>query len=505
MKKFLIRAVSFLMSAALIFNASSFPADRETAAAVPKIVTFENFPSSVNGGEPIRGVDVSSIISIEKAGTRFYDDKGREEDIFKILKDHGVNYIRVRIWNEPNDGSGHSYGGGNNDLDTAAEIARRASKYGMKMLVDIHYSDFWADPEKQTRPKYWVQHSHEVLKGEIYKWTNWVVKVIDEAGGNIGMVQVGNETNCFFCGEKDMYKICDLFASANKAIRDYDKNILIAHHFANPAKSDHYLWYAKIMNECGLDYDVFATSYYPYWHGSTENLTNVLKDIAYTYNKYVMVAETAYPYTNEDGDGFGNTISSYSQGIDLNYDISVEGQAQALTDVFQAVANVGEKGLGVFYWEPAWIGEYNVSQQKQRENWDKYGSGWATAYASGYDKNASETGGSSFDNQALFDFSGHPLSSLDVFKNIYPQKQPPVKYESAYIGDLNRDERINAYDLCLLKRVCFTADGIQNVRRELCDLNADSDVNTADIVLMQQYILGRISAFPAGIKKDISI
>lgn len=505
MKSFFARAASVLLSAALIFNASFGAAEKKTASAEAGAVTFVNFPESVNGGEPIRGVDVSSIISVEKSGVRFYDDRGREEDIFKILHDHGVNYIRVRIWNEPNDGKGHSYGGGNSDLDTAAEIARRASKYGMKMLVDIHYSDFWADPEKQTRPKYWAQHSHDVLKGEIYKWTTWVVKVIDEAGGNIGMVQVGNETNCFFCGEKDMYKICDLFASANKAIRDYDRNILIAHHFANPSNADHYLWYAKVMNECKLDYDVFATSYYPYWHGTTENMTSVLKNIANTYNKYVMVAETAYPYTNEDGDGFGNTISSYSQGVDLNYDISVEGQTKALTDVFQAVADVGEKGLGVFYWEPAWLGEYNVSRQKQRENWEKYGSGWATAYASGYDKNAAETGGSSFDNQALFDFSGHPLSSLDVFSRVYPNKQPSVHYETAYIGDLNKDGKINVYDLCLLKRVCFAAKSSRMIPKELCDLNADSEITTADIVLMQQYLFGRIGSFPAGIKTELPV
>ena len=128
MKRFFVRAASVLLSAALIFNASFGAAEKKTASAEAGAVTFVNFPESVNGGEPIRGVDVSSIISVEKSGVRFYDDRGREEDIFKILHDHGVNYIRVRIWNEPNDGSGHSYGGGNSDLDTAAEIARRASK-----------------------------------------------------------------------------------------------------------------------------------------------------------------------------------------------------------------------------------------------------------------------------------------------------------------------------------------------------------------------------------------
>lgn len=400
--------------------------------AADKAVNFSDFDLSVNNGEPIRGVDVSSILAIENAGVEFYNEYGRKQDIFQTLSEYGVNYIRVRVWNEPYDSSGNSYGGGNCDLYTAAEIGRRAAKYNMKLLVDIQYSDFWADPEKQTRPKYWKQHDHETLKGEIYKYTSWVLETISESGGKIGMVQVGNETNCFFCGEKDMYRICDLFASGNKAVRDFDRSILIAHHFANPS-TGYYAWYAKVMDECDLDYDVFATSYYPYWHGTTENLTSVLREIANKYNKYVMVAETAYPYTNEDGDTFGNAVSEGSENSVFRYDISVEGQAQCLTDVFQAVADVGNKGLGVFYWEPAWLGVNGISWEEQRELWRKYGSGWATDYAAEYDASVTEAGGSSYDNQALFDFSGKPLESLKVFRNIYPQKAAPPKPVGAVI------------------------------------------------------------------------
>ena len=395
-------------------------------------VYFSQFDMNVNGGEPIRGVDISSILAVENAGVTFCNEYGRKQDIFRTLSEHGVNYIRVRVWNEPYDSRGNSYGGGNCDLYTAAEIGRRASKYGMKLLVDIQYSDFWADPEKQTRPKYWIQHDHETLKGEIYKYTAWVLETISEAGGNIGMVQVGNETNCFFCGETDMYKICDLFASGDQAIRDFDRSVLIAHHFANPSTGS-YAWYAQVMDECNLDYDVFATSYYPYWHGTTENLTAVLKEIADTYNKYVMVAETAYPYTNEDGDTFGNAVSEDSDSAVFRYDISVEGQAQCLTDVFQAVANVGEKGIGVFYWEPAWLGVNGISWEEQSSLWKKYGSGWATDYAAEYDASVTGAGGSSYDNQALFDFEGNSLKSLQVFRNIYPQNNEILNPKGAVI------------------------------------------------------------------------
>ena len=417
-----------VVTALLPMNPTKFP----LVSAENDAVYFSQFDMNVNDGEPIRGVDISSILAVENAGVTFCNEYGRKQDIFRTLSEHGVNYIRVRVWNEPYDSKGNSYGGGNCDLYTAAEIGRRAAKYGMKLLVDIQYSDFWADPEKQTRPKYWIQHDHETLKGEIYKYTSWVLETISEAGGNIGMVQVGNETNCFFCGETDMYKICDLFASGDQAIRDFDRSVLIAHHFANPS-TGYYAWYAQVMDECNLDYDVFATSYYPYWHGTTENLTTVLKEIADTYNKYVMVAETAYPYTSEDGDTFGNAVSEDSDSAVFRYDVSVEGQAQCLTDVFQAVANVGEKGIGVFYWEPAWLGVNGISWEEQSSLWKKYGSGWATDYAAEYDASVTGSGGSSYDNQALFDFEGNSLKSLQVFRNIYPQNTEILNPKGAVI------------------------------------------------------------------------
>ena len=396
------------------------------SASAADSVTYQYLDPSFNGGEPIKGVDISTIVSLENSGVKFYNENGQEQDIFKTLADNGVNYIRVRVWNEPNDGNGHTYGGGNSDVDTAGIIGKRAAQYGMKLLVDIHYSDFWADPAKQTRPKYWAPHSHDKLKGEIYNWTKWVVEHVTELGGDIGMVQVGNETQCFFCGEKDMYKICDLFSSGEKAVRDFNRDILICHHFTNP-ESGYFDWYAKVMKECSLDYDVFATSYYPYWHGSLDNLRKELKNIADKYGKYVMVAETAYPYTNEDGDAFPDSVKQGSSGATLSYPVSVDGQAQAITDVFRTVAETGSKGIGVFYWEPAWIGLPSLSYEQQKENWNKYGSGWASDAAGEYDKDATGAGGSGFDNQAMFDFSGKPLESLKLFTQIYPRKEKPVE------------------------------------------------------------------------------
>lgn len=481
------KAISLFLSAAACTCLLGTPATAYAADNNQQIV-FSSLDPNFNGGEPIRGADISSIVSLEKSGVKFYNENGREDDLFRILAEKGVNYIRVRVWNEPWDSNGNTYGGGNNDLYTAAEIGKRAAQYNMKLLVDIQYSDFWADPAKQTRPKYWQNHDHEKLKSEIYKYTKWVLETISEAGADIGMVQVGNETNCFFCGEKDMYKICDLFASGNKAVRDFDKNILIAHHFANPSKTDHYEWYAEIMDKCGLDYDVFATSYYPYWHGSTQNLTYIMKKIADRYNKYVMVAETAYPYTSEDGDEFGNTVVPRYSDLDFAYDISVEGQADSFRDTFKAISNVGPKGIGVFYWEPAWIGVENISYNERVKKWDEFGSGWATKFASEYDHEVNATGGSSFDNQALFDKSGRPLKSLDVFTEIYPRKEnfipptEPVLPPPTY--DLNGDGYVNVFDIVVLRQII--ASKHQDKR---ADYNSDGEIGVADLVMMYDFLI----------------
>ena len=318
-----------------------------------------------------------------------------------------------------------------------------------------------------------------------------MLTAITEAGGDIGMVQVGNETNCFFCGEKDMYKICDLFASGDKAVRDFDRDILIAHHFADPSNAEHYYWYAKVMDECRLDYDIFATSYYPYWHGTTENLTNVLSTIGNRYGKYVMVAETAYPYTSEDGDNFGNVVSAGSSGADLRYDVSVRGQAECLTDVFQAVADCGGRGIGVFYWEPAWLGVSNISWSEQRDKWERYGSGWATEHASGYDPDASSAGGSSYDNQALFDFRGRPLESLDVFTRIYPKNQKPNipdDHKTRLRGDIDGDGAVTANDLTLLKNADVKKCVLDEEQFISADLNTDARVDVHDIIMLERIL-----------------
>ena len=376
----------------------------------------------------IKGVDVSSLSANEKSGVVYYDTEGNKADIFEVMADAGVNYVRLRVWNDPYDSDGNGYGGGNNDVASAITMGKRATEAGMKVLIDFHYSDFWADPGKQKAPKAWSGCSISEKEAALYEYTKESLDEIIKAGVDVGMVQIGNETNNGICGETSWENKCKLFNAGSKAVREIDEDILVAVHFTNPERSGNYANIARQLNNYEVDYDVFASSYYMFWHGTTSNLTSVLKNIADTYHKKVMVAETSYAYTMEDGDGHGNTIAKDSDLVS-GYAASVQGQANVVRDVMAAVADVGSAGIGAFYWEPAWIpvqvydADAENASEILKENkaiWEKYGSGWASSYAGEYDADDAGKwyGGSAWDNQAMFDFTGHPLASLNVFKYV---------------------------------------------------------------------------------------
>ncbi len=364
----------------------------------------------------IMGCDVSTVISLENSGVKFYDYNGEEDDLFEILRSSGINYIRVRVWNDPKDSDGNGYGGGNCDIDTACEIGKRAADAGLKLLVDFHYSDFWADPSKQDAPKAWEGMTIEEKSQALYEYTRESLEKLKNAGADIGMVQIGNETNGMMCGEKIWMNIYYLMDAGSRAVRETLPQAMVAVHFTNPESADNMLNYASKLDYYKLDYDVFASSYYPYWHGTTENLTSVLSTISETYGKKVMVAETSYAYTLEDGDEHGNTIGDVIN-YEKKYPITVQGQSRAVADVIKAVADVGESGIGVFYWEPAWIPVPAESREERSALWEEYGSGWASSFSADYDPDDAGIyyGGSAWDNQAMFDSEGKPLESLKTF------------------------------------------------------------------------------------------
>ena len=365
----------------------------------------------------IIGMDASSVISLEESGVKFYDFEGNESDVFKVLSDNGINYIRVRVWNDPFDSEGHGYGGGNNDINRAVEIGKRATQYNMSLLVDFHYSDFWADPAKQMAPKAWEDMFADEKADALYEYTKTSLQKLLDNNIKVGMVQIGNEINGFkMAGEVGINSTIKLLKKGSQAVREIYPNALVAVHFANPEKSNNYLDWAKLLDNNKLDYDVFGSSYYPYWHGTLENLSTVLSKIAALYNKRVMVMETSYAYTTEDSDFFGNTIST--SGYDVKtYPFSIHGQVNLVREVLDTIVNHTLNGLGICYWEGTWISVGTKSYEENFAKWEQYGSGWASSYASDYDPNDAGKfyGGTAVDNQAFFDSTGHPIESLKVF------------------------------------------------------------------------------------------
>ncbi|GEL95570.1 arabinogalactan endo-beta-1,4-galactanase [Cellulomonas composti] len=392
----------------------------EAGIVVKKI---ENLPEGF-----MRGVDVSSVLSLEESGVVFRDTGGAPADLFDVLADAGVTDVRVRVWNDPYDAEGNGYGGGDVDVDRAVEIGERATAAGLGVVVDFHYSDFWADPGKQTAPKAWTALGIDDKAAAVEQFTHAALQELVDAGVDVGMVQVGNETNNGVAGTTSWDDRAAIFSAGSAAVRDVLPDALVALHFTNPETAGRYADYAQQLDARGVDYDVFASSYYPFWHGTPANLTAVLGEVAADYGKKVMVAETSWASTLEDGDGHPNTVRAGQNDTGLAYPISVQGQATELRTVMQAVADVPDgMGIGAFYWEPAWLPVGPASQVEQNKLlWEEFGSGWASSYAGEYEDDAAQYyGGSSWDNQALFDFAGNPLESLQTFRYVLTGSTAP--------------------------------------------------------------------------------
>ena len=358
----------------------------------------------------VRGVDVSMLYEIERLGGKFYDG-GIEKDCLQILKDHGVNWIRLRVWNDPKDEAGNPLGGGNCDHINMTEIAKRAKSLGLKVLLDFHYSDWWADPGKQNKPKEWKHLRGDLLERAVYSYTKMVLNHMKRNGALPDMVQVGNELNNGFLWPDGMISgpgaggfdnFVKLLKAAIKAVREVDPSIRVVVHLADGGNNSLYRWFFDEITRRGVDFDVIGVSYYPYWHGTLEDLKKNLYDISQRYQKDVLIVETAYAWTLDDADGHPNIFGGKDMELQGGYKATVQGQASFIRDLMEIVKGVPNgRGLGIFYWEGAWI--------------PVKGAGWKAGE------------GNPWENQALFDFKGNALPSLDVFKLVYEGKPVPLQ------------------------------------------------------------------------------
>lgn len=381
----------------------------------------------------IMGMDISSMISELESGVVYRDYEGNKletlDDICKFLADQGINHIRIRVWNNPYDTNGKGYGGGNNDVAKAKQFADACRNAGIKMLVDFHCSDLWTDPGKQQAPKAWKGYTVEQKAQALTKFITDSLNTIDSSKDVVDMVQVGNETTNGFIGETSQTNMCTLFSAGAQGVKNYKEDVKVVIHLTNPEKENMTAW-AKILDENKVNYDILATSYYPYWHGTLTNLATELKKVKETYNKDVMVAETSYAYTLEDSDGHDNTVrvGHNDTAENTTEPFTEQGQATAIRNLINTVNNAG--GLGVYYWEPAWltVGDtrgltgdaYDNQVAANKEKWEKYGSGWASSYAREFDAKDAGVwfGGSAVDNEAMFYPDGTASPSLHVWNYV---------------------------------------------------------------------------------------
>ncbi|MBR6913068.1 MAG: glycosyl hydrolase 53 family protein [Treponema sp.] len=398
---------------ASVICASCFAVTAKQSEAVKQKITVEK----VDGlrEDFMKGVDISMIDQIERTGGKFYNANGEEEDIFKILKDHGVNYVRIRLWNNPTyeedqrdkNGKvvakkGEKRGGGDNTVETDLRIAKRIKAAGLKFMLDFHYSDFWADPGKQYMPQDWKNLSAKQLEETVEKFTRETIDRFTAEGATPDSVQIGNELNSGFMwpigqtwsddknakigGMKEFMRLLDRASKGVRSAKDGDK-IKIVIHLADGGKQDLYKYIFDNVKKSNIDYDIIGLSFYPYWHGSIADLKANMEMCAKRYGKEMAVVETAYAFTEENGDFQGNVFQVYSDA-ENGYVPSVQGQATELRDIIAAVASV-KGGCGVFYWEADSIL-------------------WKGA-------NLSATEGNTWENQALFSFDGKVLPSLATY------------------------------------------------------------------------------------------
>jgi arabinogalactan endo-1,4-beta-galactosidase len=283
-----------------------------------------------------KGADISWLPQMEATGYKFYNDNGVQEDCFKILKDHGINAIRLRTWVNPSNdrASGHC-----SKAETVA-MAVRAKQWGMRVMIDFHYSDSWADPSKQVKPAAWVRHSFSQLLTDLYDYTFDVMTALKTAGITPEWVQVGNETPSGMIlpegSTNNWGQLSQLINKGYDAIKAVSPTSKVILHLDRGNDNGLFRWWFDAAKLNGAKYDVIGMSYYPYWlNGSPDytlsigSLASNLNDMASRYGKEVMVVE----------------VGGEDTKVQNTYDMLVAVQQKV-----KAVPN--NKGLGVFYWEP---------------------------------------------------------------------------------------------------------------------------------------------------------
>lgn len=357
---------------------------------LPCVAEFRVYASSAESRKLIRGVDLSTLRALETAGKSFSDAQGTRP-AEQILADHGANLVRLRLWVDPANGF--------NDLDDVAAMALRLKQAKLRFLLDIHYSDFWADPGHQDTPAAWQGQDLATLATTVHDYTESVVATLTAQGTPPDMIQIGNEITAgmlwpqgqiYVGGQQRWVEFTTLLKAGIAGARagaTAGRAPLIMVHIDRGGDLGGTQWFYDHMVEYGVEFDVIGLSYYSYWHGSLSDVRRNLDNTAARYGKPIVIVETAYAWTLDDFDGHPNIISASTSP--LRYPVSPEGQALFVNDLLSVVARTPDGlGWGVVYWEPAWIP----------------GVGWTVGE------------GNAWENQTVFDPEGRALPSIDMFQ-----------------------------------------------------------------------------------------
>ena len=366
----------------------------------------------------VKGMDLSTLLELERCGAKYYDN-GEERDLLAIMKSYDVDTIRIRLWNDPWSETGESYGAGENDLKTSLEIAKRVTAAGFGVLLNFHYSDFWADPGKQIKPKAWADYGVKELEQAVYDYTLESMQTFLDAGVNITMVQVGNELSNGLLwpeGKVPNYDNIATFVNAGiRAVRKADAAIPVMIHLDNGGNNALYREWFDNFTKRGEDFEIIGLSYYPFWHGSLQMLNDNMNDIAERYGKDLVIAEVSMGSTMEDYKNYEKLSDEERKGYatrpalveKIEYPMTKQGQYDFMEDFLNRISHIkGGKGMGFFYWEPAWI--------------PVPGSGWATPASLKY-MNDPGPCGNEWANQALFDYDGNALPTLSLIRDFKPE------------------------------------------------------------------------------------
>lgn len=349
------------------------------------------------------GADLSYVNQILDMGGKFYSD-GAEQDPYKIFKDKGNDIVRLRLWHNPSwtkevygDQGSQLY----NDLYDVEKAIKLSKAQGMKVLLDFHYSDEWADPQKQFIPEAWNEITElSVLADSVYNYTFETLSYLNDKGLMPEFVQIGNENNCGMLyseapADFPACKVCDadwtnmatVLNEGIKAVRAVAPETQVMLHVADPKNIN--WWFDAAIKNGVTDFDIIGISFYPIWHPEIpiQDLGDLIASIKTTFSKEVMIVEVAYPWTDQANDNYNNIFGGEAVA---GYPISPEGQLAILKDITQQTIDGG--GMGVIYWEPAWIS----SDLKDL---------WGT--------------GSAWENNAFFDYQGEANSAFDYMSHTY--------------------------------------------------------------------------------------